>query len=58
MLAIIAIILIVIGLIALGFGRRIQVEAGLPVGRVVYSDTGAWKTVERPLFSSAHGLAG
>ena len=58
MLAIIAIALIVIGLIALGFGRRIQVEAGLPMGRVVYSDTGAWKTVERPLFSSAHGLAG
>jgi CRISPR-associated exonuclease Cas4 len=58
MLLILAIGLIVVGLIALGFGRRVQIEAGLPTGRVVYSDTGAWKTVEKPLFSSTYGLAG
>jgi CRISPR-associated exonuclease Cas4 len=35
-----------------------QIETGLPAGRVVYADTGAWKTVERPLFSALHQLAG
>lgn len=58
MLPVIAIALIIIGVIALSFGRRIQVEAGLPAGRVVYSDTGAWKAVEKPLFSSTYGLTG
>ncbi len=56
--ALIAIILIVIALIALGLGRRMQIETGLPLGRVVYSDTGAWKQVEKPLFSAAYGLVG
>jgi CRISPR-associated exonuclease Cas4 len=33
-------------------------EAGLPVGRVTYVDTGAWKRCEQPLFSSRHRLTG
>lgn len=33
-------------------------ETGLPRGRVVYSDTGAWNRVEEPLFSRRHLLAG
>lgn len=39
--------------------RAAQVEAGLPVNaRVVYSDTGAWERVEKPLFSRQYRLTG
>ncbi len=58
MLAILAIVVILIGLFVLSQGRRLQIETGLPSGRVMYADTGAWKTVERPLFSALHQLAG
>lgn len=58
MLAIAAILIILIGFFVLRQGRRLQLETGLPGGRVVYADTGAWKTVERPLFSALHQLAG
>jgi CRISPR-associated exonuclease Cas4 len=58
MLAILAIIVMIIGFLMLSQGRRMQIETGLPTGRVVYADTGAWKTVERPLFSALHQLAG
>lgn len=58
MLPIIAIVLILVGLIALWFGRRYQVEAGLPPGRVVYADTGRWRALKKPLFSSAYRLVG
>jgi CRISPR-associated exonuclease Cas4 len=33
-------------------------EAGLPPGRLVYVDTGAWRRCERPLFSKEHRLTG
>ncbi len=33
-------------------------QAGLPVGRVTYVDTGAWNRCERPLFSSRYRLTG
>lgn len=40
-------------------GRAQQAQAGLPVdARVVYSDTGAWERVERPLFSRQYRLTG
>lgn len=40
-------------------GRAAQTEAGLPVNaRVVYSDTGAWERVEKPLFSRKYKLTG
>lgn len=35
-----------------------QVQAGLPQGRVVYTDTGAWDRVEAPLRSRRHLLTG
>jgi len=38
-----------------GAARR---EAGLPVGRVTYVDTGAWNRCERPLFSNRYQLTG
>ncbi len=33
-------------------------QAGLPAGRVIYSDTRGWGAVERPLYDHALGLAG
>lgn len=39
--------------------RRERARTGLPFNaRVVYSDTGAWEKVEKPLFSKRYGLAG
>ncbi len=37
---------------------RRQRQTGLPVGKVVYSDTGLWREVEKPLFDSLLGLTG
>jgi CRISPR-associated exonuclease Cas4 len=54
----IAALLIVVGLIVLGIGRRAQAEAGLPIGRVIYADTGDWRAVEKPLFSITYRLVG
>ena len=53
-----ALILILIGLIVFWLGRRSQVEAGLPIGRVISSDTSGWRSLEKPLFSQTHRLAG
>jgi CRISPR-associated exonuclease Cas4 len=38
-----------------GRGRE---TAGLPVGEVVYADTGAWQRNEKPLFSNTYQLVG
>ena len=39
--------------------HRERARTGLPFNaRVVYSDTGAWEKVEKPLFSKRYGLAG
>ncbi len=39
--------------------RRLRAESGIPTrARVVYSDTGAWKRVEQPLFSRRYMLTG
>lgn len=44
---------------AFWLGRHLLLRAGLPVrARVVYSDTGAWEKVEKPLFSRRHMLTG
>ena len=38
---------------------RLRVEAGIPLkARVVYSDTGTWKKVEKPLFARRIRVAG
>jgi len=58
MLPLIALSLIVLGLFVFWLGRRTQAEAGLPVGRVIYSDTRGWQSIEKPLFSRTHRLAG
>jgi CRISPR-associated exonuclease Cas4 len=38
--------------------RLVRGRTGLPTGEVVYSDTGGWSRVERPLFSAALQLSG
>jgi CRISPR-associated exonuclease Cas4 len=38
--------------------RSLQRRSGLPAGRVVYVDTGAWSRCERSLFSRRHRLTG
>ena len=58
MLPLIAVALIIAGLMVLLLGRRTQAEAGLPIGRVVYADTGDWHAVEKPLFSETYRLTG
>ena len=53
-----AFLLILIGVIIFRLGRRSQSDAGLPIGRVIYSDTSSWQAIEKPLFSRTHRLTG
>lgn len=46
------------GLAALYWARRQRERTGLPRGRVVYADTGAWERCEKPLFSKRLMLTG
>ena len=55
---VIAFVLLVVGLAALYFSRRERRRTGLPEGEVVYSDTGAWERVEKPLVSRRYGIVG
>ena len=48
----------VVGVMLLLRSRAVRRRTGLPAGSVVYSDTGAWRRCERPLFSHRHGLSG
>ncbi len=52
--------LILLGLAAFLFwqARRTQTRAGLPGGRVIYTDTRAWGPVEKPLYDAEWGLTG
>lgn len=46
-------------LLAFWLARLLRVRSGLPLhARVVYSDTGAWEKVEKPLFSPRYLLTG
>ncbi len=53
-----ALLLAVAGLGLWAWSRRQRAMAGLPVGRIVYADTGAWQHCDRPLFSQDYCLAG
>ncbi|HDQ71468.1 MAG TPA: Dna2/Cas4 domain-containing protein [Chloroflexi bacterium] len=50
--------LLVLGLLMLWLARRGRASSGLPQGRVIYADTGAWQRLARPLFSRAYLLTG
>ncbi|HEY3313288.1 MAG TPA: Dna2/Cas4 domain-containing protein [Anaerolineales bacterium] len=54
-----AIIFILAALVLLWQSGRAQKSAGLPGGRVIYTDTRAWGSkVEKPLYDGALGLTG
>ena len=53
-----ALFFIVVGLLLLWQSNRQRVRAGLPGGRVLYSDTGAWGKLEKPLVAEDIGLVG
>ena len=49
---------LLIAFVLLFISGRQRRAAGLPGGRVVYSDTRTWGTVEKPLFDTDLGLTG
>lgn len=56
MLLALAILALAVALLALSFLLRRR--SGLPRGRVIYTDTGAWRRNDRALFSAEHHLVG
>ena len=50
--------LLALGLLLLWLARRGRAHSGLPQGRLVYTDTGGWGRLERPLFSRELLLTG
>lgn len=53
-----ALLLLGAGLLLLRRARRLHEQTGLPQGRVIYADTGAWNRCESPLFSRRYLLTG
>ncbi|MDY7078697.1 MAG: Dna2/Cas4 domain-containing protein [Chloroflexota bacterium] len=51
-------ILMALGLSLLWLAQRGRAISGLPQGRVIYTDTGGWNRLERPLFSREFLLTG
>jgi CRISPR-associated exonuclease Cas4 len=54
----IALIFLILAIALLWQGSRQRSQAGLPGGRVIYTDTRAWGKVEKPLFHNELGLTG
>ena len=55
---ILALILILLALILFWQARRQRKAAGLPGGRIIYTDTRQWGPVEKPLYEPTLNLAG
>jgi CRISPR-associated exonuclease Cas4 len=53
-----ALILFVIAVMLLWISSRQRKQAGLPGGRIIYTDTRAWGEVEKPLYDAQLGLTG
>jgi len=53
-----ALLLLLIAIFLLWQSNRQRRQAGLPGGRVVYTDTRTWGTLEKPLYDHALGLTG
>jgi CRISPR-associated exonuclease Cas4 len=51
-------ILLALAVLVWLLARLARRHTGLPTGEVIYSDTGGWSRVERPLFSTALQLSG
>ena len=58
MILYIALVIFIVAIIFFWQSARQRREAGLPGGRVIYTDTRAWDEVEKPLFSNELGLTG
>jgi len=58
MILYIALVIFAVAIIFFWQSTRQRREAGLPGGRVIYTDTRAWGAVEKPLFSNELGLTG
>jgi len=54
----IALVLAILAVLLVLCARWLRQRSGLPAGRLIYDDTGAWQRNERSLFSSTHRLAG
>jgi CRISPR-associated exonuclease Cas4 len=54
----IALLLVLLAILIFWQSNRQRSEAGLPGGRVIYTDTRAWGEVEKPLFAHELGLTG
>ena len=50
--------LLVLGILLLWASRHLRRRAGLPAGRLVYSDTGTWQECPEPLYASSVNLTG
>ena len=53
-----ALFLFILAILFLLQSNRQRSQAGLPGGRIIYTDTRAWGEVEKPLFYSEMGLTG
>jgi CRISPR-associated exonuclease Cas4 len=53
-----AVLFIIVACLLLWQSARQRAQAGLPGGRILYTDTRAWGRLEKPLFSGALGLTG
>ena len=58
MILYIALVLFIVAVVFFVQASHQRREAGLPGGRVIYTDTRAWDKVEKPLFSNELGLTG
>ena len=58
LLAILALVALLGGWLALRRATHTRRITGLPPGRVVYADTGDWYPPDAPLFSATYGLTG
>ncbi len=54
----IAIGLVLVAVIVFVLAQRLRRQSGLPTGRVIYSDAGAWQRNEQSMFSKRHGIVG
>jgi CRISPR-associated exonuclease Cas4 len=53
-----ALLFIVVALLLLWLGTRQRAQAGVPGGRIIYTDTRLWGWVEKPLTAADLGLTG
>src|SRR5512147_1560005 len=54
----VALVLLLLAILFFWRSNRQRKEAGLPDGRVIYTDTRGWGKLEKPLFYQALGLTG